>query len=675
MDDLAQELARVFAAELAEHLGVLRQGLAVADAGGEPDLKELFRRAHSLKGAARAVDQSAVETLAHALENLLESAEAAGALTGGVREDARGLIDAIEDAAEAGTAPAEETRPASEEDADDYVRVSARTLDHLADSVRALQEELDFRAAVAGNLTATRAEIDAIRQACSAPGATLAQIAGRLARLHTTSLDIATRRGEADDRVARAALAVEEDADRLLLVPAVSLASGLERMVREVAAESGKRAHLIVQDDGAEADRRVIQRLRDPVTQLLRNAIGHGIEPPDVRAARGKDPEGEIRLSLRAERGTLTVSVVDDGAGPDAAAIRASAGTRGLIDPANPPADDDALFALLFEHGFSTEAGAGRLSGRGVGLSVVADATRRLHGLVRLSRDKDGGTRVRIRVPLAATRRPALLVEAGGQTFAMPSRAISGLFRLDPRDIAPVEGVPAAVIDGKVVRVVPLAALVGLASEPQLGSVPAFLLMRGEERLLVAVDALVDVRPLVIGDPGEIAADVPLVLGVATTGEGQVVLALSASILFDRAIRGGRALAGPVSAAPPERRRTVLVVDDSITTRTLERGILEGQGYRVLLAVDGLDGLERLRAPDADIDLVVADVEMPRMDGFALLAAIRNDSALARIPVVMMTSRDAPDDVQRGLDLGADAYVTKQSFEQGELLSIVRRLI
>ena len=673
MDDLAQELARVFAAELAEHLGVLRQGLATAEAGATPDLKELFRRAHSLKGAARATDQSEVEALAHALESLLEGAEAAGALGPAMREDARGLIDAIEDAAEGDAAPAGE-EAAGEEEADDYVRVSARTLDHLTESIRFLQEELDFRAGVSGNLQATRAEMDAIRRACSEPGATLAQIAGRLSRLHTTSLDIATRRGEADDRVARAALAVEEDGDRLLLVPAASLASGLERMVREVAAESGKSAHLTVRDDGAEADRRVIQRLRDPVTQLLRNAIGHGIEVPDVRTAAGKDLEGAIRLSVRADAGTLVVSVVDDGAGPDAAAIRAAATARGLIDPARPPADEAELFALLFEHGFSTEAGAGRLSGRGVGLSVVADAVRRLHGIVRLTRDTGGGTRVEIRVPLAATRRPALLVEVGGQSFALPTRAISGLFRLDPKEIVSVEGAPAAMIEGRAVPVVALAGLLGLPAEPPAGALPALLLGRGERRILLTVDAFMDVRPLVVGDPGEIAADVPLVLGTATTGEGQVVLALSARELFERAMRGGRTRAAPVLAPPPERPRTILVVDDSITTRTLERGILEGAGYRVLLAVDGLNGLERLRGGET-IDLVVADVEMPRLDGFGLLAAIRNDSALARIPVIMMTSRDAPDDVQRGLDLGADAYVTKQSFEQGELLAIVRRLI
>lgn len=679
MEELRQQLARVFAAELAEHVAALRAGLALAEAGGAPDLRDLFRRAHSLKGAARAADQPEVEDLAHTLEGLLEQAEAQGQFGPAMLADARGLIDAIEDAGDPGDGVTAEEGPAAapEEPADEMIRISSRHLEELTGSLRALREELDFRAAIASNLRATREELDGIRRASTMPGTPMAEIGARLSRLHFSMLQLASHRIEADDRVNRAASTVEGDAQRLLLTPAVVLASGLERLTRELAQEAGKQARLTVEEDGAEADRRLIQRLRDPLMQIVRNAIGHGIEAPAARAAKGKAEEGAIHLSIRASRGGLVVAIEDDGAGPDPAAIRKAAVRRGLTPP-EPALGEAALFALLFEHGVSTAEQTDHLSGRGVGLAVVADAVRRLNGTVRLTRGAAGGTRIEMAVPLTITRRAVLLIEAGGQRFALPTNVVSRLMRLDPAAAISLEGRPAYETEVAGVRravpIMALASLLGLETAPAPAQATALLIEREGTALLLVVDALSDVRPLAFGDPGDVAADMPMVLGTATDASGEVILVLSIDALLGRMLgRGGDAVAAPLFAVP-ERQRTILVVDDSITTRTLERGILESHGYRVLLSVDGIDALGRLRAPGAEIDLVVADVEMPRMDGFTLLAAIRNDRALAGIPVVMMTSRDAPDDIQRGLDLGADAYVTKQSFEQGELLATVRRL-
>jgi two-component system chemotaxis sensor kinase CheA len=679
MDALRQQLARVFAAELAEHVAALRAGLALAEAGQAADLRDLFRRAHSLKGASRAADHPEIEDLSHTLEGLLEQAEGLGRFTPIMLADARGLIDAIEDAADPVEAAPEPGVPATpaDEPGDEIVRVSARHLDNLTETLRSMREELDFRATIGTNLRVTRDELDGIRRACATPGTTMAEISTRLSRLHLTMIGIAAHRAEADDRVARALAALDVDAQKMLLVPAVSLAAGLERMVRELAAETGRQARLTVEDDGAEADRRLIQRLRDPLMQIIRNAIGHGIEAPAARAAKGKPAEGAIALHIGASRGELTIAIEDDGAGPDPAAIRAAAGRRGIALP-DGAMGEAALFALLFEHGVSTTLEADHLSGRGVGLAVVADAVRRLNGSVRLSRRAGGGTRIQLDVPLTITRRAVLLLEAGGQRFALPTNAVSRLVRLDPSAAISMEGQPAYEIETvagrRAVPIVALASLLGIAALPAPDLAPALLIERGATAILLLVDGLSDVRRLTFGDPAYVATDAPLLLGTAIDADGSVVLVLSIDMLLGR-VRGasGEAVAAPLFATP-ERQRTILVVDDSITTRTLERGILESHGYRVLLSVDGIDGLGRLRTPGIEIDLVVADVEMPRMDGFGLLAAIRNDQALAGIPVIMMTSRDSPDDIQRGLDLGANAYVTKQSFEQGELLATVRRL-
>jgi two-component system chemotaxis sensor kinase CheA len=214
--------------------------------------------------------------------------------------------------------------------------------------------------------------------------------------------------------------------------------------------------------------------------------------------------------------------------------------------------------------------------------------------------------------------------------------------------------------------------VLGVAGAAGAGSLSVLWMRSG---IALAVDALVAVRSVVVGDPGAIAVDLAWVAGTVLLDDGTVALVLGADVIAARALGSARGVAVVGEKPAAVRRRTVLVVDDSITTRTLERGILEAAGYAVRLAVDGLAGLERLRAEASEIDLVVADVEMPRMDGFGLLTAVRNDPALRGIPVVMMTSRNSPDDIERGLDLGANAYVTKQDFEQGKLLSIIGQLI
>ena len=281
-------------------------------------------------------------------------------------------------------------------------------------------------------------------------------------------------------------------------------------------------------------------------------------------------------------------------------------------------------------------------------------------------------------MPLTLTRRAMLLVEAGGRNFALPARAVSRVIRVEPSALVRSEGGVGVLLAerDRPVPIVALTALLGLPFEPTAAQTTlAMLLERGGRRHLVAIDAVTDLRQLAFGDAATIAAATPLVLGTTQGDDGGVLLVLSPDALLDRLERQGASLFASAPLVEPAPQRTILVVDDSITTRTLERGVLEGAGYRVLVSVDGVDGLERLRADAGAIDLVVVDVEMPRLDGFGLLAAVRNDPALAHIPVVMMTSRNSPDDIRRGLDLGADAYVTKQEFEQGSLLATVGRLI
>lgn len=681
MDDLQQQLAEAFAAELAEHLAAIRAGLASASAGGAPDLRDIFRRAHSLKGAARAVDREDVEALAHTLESVLAEVEqGVRPLAANTVGEARVLLDAIEDATSAPQQeePVEAVAPVAPDIGLETIRIPSRRIEQIAEAVRGLESDLEARSSIVSDWRGTRVEIEAIRTACLAPAAQMSDIAARLTRLLAATRTSAARQATADGQIERAAARLGREAQAILLAPAAILAEGQERAVRMLAADAGKTAALVSRCDAVEADRGVLQSLREPLTHLIRNAVSHGVERPADRIRAGKPECATVILEVREQDGQLLLAVEDDGPGPDVAAIVAAARTRGIAAP-DQAISDEAALSLVFEHGVSTSLEVDRLSGRGVGLAAVSSVARRLHGAARMLRGSGGGTRIELTVPLTMTRRTVLLVQVAGQSFAVPTRAASRALRFPAARIETRGGQPMLLDAGprgeRLLPLVSLAALLDLPVEPTGEQVVAFALHAAGRECLVIVDALRDVRTLALRDADEIAAEVPLVLGLALIDDGGLAIVLSPEQLVERFSRGGTSMA--IQAKPVERRRqqTILVVDDSITTRTLERGILEGQGYRVLLGVDGLDGLAALRAGVGAIDLVVTDIEMPRMDGFGLLAALRNDPALADIPVIIMTSRNSPDDIQRGLDLGANAYVTKQEFDQGSLLATVGRLL
>ncbi|WP_284246651.1 ATP-binding response regulator, partial [Methylobacterium haplocladii] len=439
-------------------------------------------------------------------------------------------------------------------------------------------------------------------------------------------------------------------------------------------------------------ERAMLQALRDPVLHVLRNALGHGAEPPEMRRRSGKPEALAILFEVEARGSRLVIGVHDDGRGPDLPAIEARGRERGLLAPDEAP-DPERLLALVFEPGFSTAQGVDTLSGRGIGLAVVADAARRLQGNVRLIPREPYGASLVMNLPLSAARRPLLLVEAGGATYALPSAAAERLLRVDAGDLDTVAGRPVArvgVREGETetaltLPIAELGDLVGAAASRGDGehSPHVILLRSAGRRCLLRVDALQDVRTLLVLPAPAIGADPGLIVGTVVLGSETPVLVLDPEGLIARAespaLRprafGTKAYVADHGTMPETRRSTILVVDDSITTRTLEKSILEAAGYRVVVCVDGQDALDRLRAEIEPVDLVLADVEMPRLDGFGLVKALRADTAFAALPVILMTSRGASEDVARGLELGADAYLTKQKFDQRELLDTVGQLL
>lgn len=735
MTDIRKQLLAAFEAEHREHLQAIRSALDHAG-GGEIDLTDVFRRAHSLKGAARAVDLPAVEEIAHQLEALFSQVlEGQQSLDEPTIATVRQNLDLIEDlvadvlkppeahalpAKELTPAPLEPEAPAPKADADtstgSYLRVAAEQMGELSDSMHQLLAELQADEGIDDTLREIELDIRGLRRSwdqlhaqVNAMNSATQQGTGNASsrngpsfgprlrdfdqglkalfrRLSTLSRD----RRQSSWTIEQAARQVRDNIDRVSLVSAETVFGGFGHMVREIARKAGRDVHVRSIGLDIQVDRQVLQALKDPVMHILRNAVSHGAELPEERTAKGKPERAEVTLELASRGGRLVIGIRDDGRGPDLARIEQVAVERGLLQPrdaGHPPPMMDQLLSLVFTPGFSTADEIDRLSGRGMGLSVVAEAVRKLQGSVLLRPRYPHGTEVLLNVPFTAARQPLLLLEAEERIFGLPSYGVERLLRLPSAMLESVEGRPAARIEiggqDVIVPVVALAALTGSPNAPlptEAGHVKAVLVRHGSRTCALAVNAFHDVRTMLVSDVQAIGLN-ELVSGTVLLENEMPALVLSPDKLVEHWVRNEGSLAAGglgLTRQPPEEERwarTILVVDDSITTRTLEKSILEAQGYEVLLSVDGIDALHVLRSGEAIVDLVIADVEMPRMDGFGLLQAIKNDPRLSTLPVILMTSRADPEDVRKGLDLGASAYITKQKFDQRELLATIGQML
>ncbi|MCJ2013287.1 response regulator [Methylobacterium sp. J-076] len=741
--DIRQLLLAAFDIEHREHVTAIRAALR-AEA---PDWNDVFRRAHSLKGASRAVDLPQVEAVSHRLETLFERVrtgamaldrEAAAAvdlaldrieayvagLSGGAGPDMPGDgLDALGrllglpesgppapappppappapppvPAAQAAPAPVTPPaprraaeRPAEGPEPASFLRVPAETVTALLRASADLSTTLAAKASaaegiqrIAASLRGLQASAEALGSAEAGPG--IRALTAGLAGLAREAADHARRQTASLSAVEGAAARVRTESERLALVPADTVLGPLARTIRDTAREQGRELDLAVTGLDLPVERATLQALKDPLLHALRNALSHAWQPPEIRRAAGKPEALGLVLEVALRGARLRVAVHDDGPGPDLARIEAAARERGLLAP-EAPGDPETLLRLVFEPGFSTAAAIDTLSGRGYGLSVAADAARSLQGSVRLEPRVPAGTTLAFSLPLSAARRSLLLVEAGGHTCALPSSAVERLVRLPRGGLTQAMGrtmLPPAKPGEAALPVAELAGMLGAAPDPDAARLTAVVLRVEGGHIALAVDGLSDVRSLLVLPAPEIGGDSALIAGTAILPGDRPVLVLDPDGLAARAGAAGTHGQAPRSdpdTAPGSRARgqaraTILVVDDSITTRTLEKGILEAAGYRVVVCVDGQDALDRLRAEVEPVDLVLADVEMPRLDGFGLLKALRADERFARLPTVLMTSRGDPEDVARGLDLGADAYMTKQSFDQRKLLETIGQLL
>lgn len=465
---------------------------------------------------------------------------------------------------------------------------------------------------------------------------------------------------------------------RVRMVPVATLFDLFPRMIRDIGREKGKEVRLVLQGAGTEIDRQVLEGLKDPLTHLLRNAIDHGIEAPDQRRKKGKVAQGTIQLKASQSGNHIVLEVSDDGAGINLGAVRRAAVKNNLITPADAEIlSPQESIDLVFQSGLSTHVTVTDLSGRGVGMDVVREQLQKLHGQVKTKTQVDKGTTFTLILPLTLATSHVLMLKVAGQTVAVPNTTVERIMQFKPEEIGRMEGKPAVRIGDKALPLISMAEILELPAREEKehngNKIGVVVLGAVEKRLAFQVDEFLGAQEVVVKNLGTQLQRVRNIAGATILGTGQVVMVLNAgSIIYSAQGLRGSSLLTKVRAKKTVKKR-VLVVDDSITTRTLERNILENAGYRVSQAADGMEGWEKMQAET--FDAVVFDIEMPRMNGFQLTEKVREDKRFEHLPIVLVTSLESPEDKLKGMEAGADIYITKGSFDQEELLETIERLI
>jgi two-component system sensor histidine kinase and response regulator WspE len=455
---------------------------------------------------------------------------------------------------------------------------------------------------------------------------------------------------------------------------------GFARMVRDLGRSLGKPARLEIRGAHTPVDRDILDQLEAPLGHLLRNAVDHGLERPAERAAAGKPAEGVITLSARHSAGLLLVSVADDGAGIDLERVRRAVVARGLAAPdtAQRLADSELLEFLMLP-GFTLRDTVTEVSGRGVGLDAVRAMVATVRGTVRIEHAPGRGTKVILQLPLTLSVVRSLLVKIAGEPYALPLASLSRTLALPQEHIAVLEGRPHFTLDGKQIGLVSAQqVLCGSAPVAAARDQPVVVFGDGEARYGLAVDKFLGERMLVVQPLDTRLGKVPNIAAGALTEDGAPLLIIDTADLvrsIAKAVELGSLERVPMRAAQASGRasKRVLVVDDSLTVRELERKLLAARGYDVRVAVDGMDGWNAVRSET--FDMVITDVDMPRMDGVELVTLIKRDARTAALPVMIVSYKDREEDRQRGLDAGADYYLAKGSFHDDALLRAVVDLI
>ncbi|HAP67968.1 MAG TPA: hybrid sensor histidine kinase/response regulator [Nitrospinae bacterium] len=701
-----KELRDLFKTEAGEHVQRLSDGLLrlEKDPKESAALEEVFREAHSLKGAARMVGVVDVEEMAHKLEDMFGAVKkGAVTLTSEIIDSMFKTLDTIRKLVhEAVTGEKAEVRvlevqpeakiapppPFEKEGMGGFGEFKIET-------VRVDTKMLDALMTQTGELTVTKAhissriaEIDEIIEIEEELEKRNVEFGVRSAELKSKLQNLKSKIGGDNSRLDFISDRLDDGVRKIRLIPISTIFNLFPKMVRDMAREQSKEVNLIIEGGDTVADKRIVEEMKDPLMHIIRNSIDHGIEKPDEREKKGKPRTGTITLKGMQTASNIIIEVSDDGRGLDIGDIKQSALKRNISSESELSGmTEEQIKSLIFKSGFSTSTFVSDVSGRGVGLDVVRTNVERLKGSVALESYPDKGCRFRIKLPVTLSTMRVMITATGGRRYAVPVEYVEMSRMITHDEIFTVAGRQTIKIDSQPISVAHLSNVLqvrgsesGVRSEdsrlPTHDSKlkkPCIILSVNNERMGVIVDELLDEQEVVLKPQSLILKRVRNVSGVTILATGEVCMVLNPNDML-KTLRRQEAPAPPEIPTEKEvRKKIILLVEDSIVTRTQERRILEGAGYKVVISVDGIDALNKLSSQS--FDAVISDIVMPNMDGLTLTEKIRKDTKYKELPVILVTTLSSDEDRKKGMEVGANAYIDKPAFDQKAFLEIVERLI
>lgn len=660
---------RVEAKELGDELskGVLR----LEKGADEALVAKLLRLAHTLKGAARVVKQTAIAEDAHALEDLLQPFRGGGAVSTGVVQKLLARVDAISAQVQALTLPGEPARPRSAAaEPGQTVRADVEEVDRVLDGLSEAHTQLMALRTVSTRLDRAKGISELLaEQSARARQPKSSQLAALASELRSLISAVSRDLSSTWEQLDRELRQVRDAGEQLRLVSASTLFSTLERTARDGALSLGKEVAFSSRGGEVRLDAHVLEAVRGALLQLCRNAVAHGLETPEERRAAKKPPQGQLEVTVTRLGRRVQFAVLDDGRGVDVAAVRQSARKRGLGGAGHEPSTAGEWLQLLLRGGVSTTEKVTELSGRGVGLDVVREACEQLKGTVTASTTPGKGTTFVLTVPLSLASLEGLVVEAAEQPATLPLDAVRATLRLSPSEIFKTAASEAITFEHAPIPFVPLSRLLKPGPTQAHRGIWSAVVVEGRDgRAAIGVDRLLGTGTVVLRPLPEVAEVSAVVAGASVDAEGRARLVLDPDALV-AAAQSARSEEGELLPS----KRHLLVIDDSLTTRMLEQSILEAAGYQVDLATSAEEGLVLLK--ERPYALCLVDVEMPGMDGFTFIERLRADPVLRSLPAILVTSRDASEDLRRGEAVGAQGYVVKGQFDQAQLLARIKQLV